>query len=110
MGVGSWISKYLDEPILEKFICVFILFSFSCLRNKLEIGDLMLLFPTRFLIQNIREQMKSFTINFKFLKANEIQALFFIGKDCEKVDVPIQAIEKQVLVELYQKEWKEWHN
>ncbi|GIV43663.1 MAG: hypothetical protein KatS3mg035_0786 [Bacteroidia bacterium] len=49
-------------------------------------------------------------MDFQFLKPEEIQGLFYLGKDCEKIDVPIQTIEKQVLVEMYEYEWKQWHN
>ncbi len=60
--------------------------------------------------KRLKERLQAVKIDFQFLKPEEIQGLFYLGKDCEKIEVPIQTIEKQVLVEMYEYEWKQWHN
>lgn len=61
------------------------------------------------LLQNLQKSCKAHSLDFQYLKAEELAGLFFMGKDCEEVEVPIQTIENQVLVDLYEKEWKQWH-
>jgi len=61
-------------------------------------------------IENVQSAIKQVDFHFQFLDKEEIVGLFFMGKDCEKVEVPIQTLEKQVLVEMYEQEWKQWHD
>lgn len=62
------------------------------------------------LFSQLKKKKHSLNTHFEYLKPEEIQGLFFLGKDCEKIEVPIQTLEKQVLVELYEYEWKQWHD
>lgn len=62
------------------------------------------------LYERLKENFLGAKIDFQFLKSEEIQGLFYLGKDCEKIEVPIQTLEKQVLVQMYEYEWNQWHN
>lgn len=66
--------------------------------------------PRDTLIQRIQKQMQAHPLNYRYLKAEELAGLFYLGADCDTVDVPIQTLERQILVELYEHEWHQWHN
>jgi len=59
------------------------------------------------IIQNLNHQIDSLSLDLKYLNSNMLPSLFTFGTDRDQRSTPINKLQNQILIQLYEKNWNE---